>query len=366
MRAAPASLLLAAAAVSADAGFFGTMAQHPVPHDPDASHPHISMESEQVVVMVGDSMEARIVADFLFEHSGAAAADTVVMYYPWAVRLPVHSVLWSLDLVTDPMDVSVRVDGEPVETWPMLACRWSADRGLSWSDVLEGAEPLRQDEPADGEVFHVRLAPGAWEQIDMDGTPDAEGAYRTAEQLAYSAHACLCCWAVPFEPGSTRLVEVSMDYVLTTGYGERDAYVTYPLYTGASWSGAIGRGRLMVVPGEGVSPKQLEEAASVSMPEPRRMEGEGEELSVLPEIEGHPAFRSTELSALRGTDVSGGWLWEFEGLEPVVPETSWQYFYVDPITGHDMNGLYYPEAHGSERPWASAIVARVRYGGVKW
>ncbi|MCX7022214.1 MAG: hypothetical protein NTW26_08100 [bacterium] len=124
----------------------------------------------------------------------------------------------------------------------------------------------------------------------------------------------LAYWEVPFAPGETKLVEYVQDYALTSDYGERVFRLTYPLFTGAGWSGSIGSGRVSVVPGEGCDWNDLCYNVGLHLPLP--VEEEGYRLDVLGGIADQPAFDKCDLAKYDGESYPRALVWRFSDYEP--------------------------------------------------
>lgn len=347
----------------ADMGYFGSIAQNPVPSDTFPAHPFIELTCEDVVIEVYPGGKAEITADFLFTNTGQA--DTVIMYFPISVMLPTHSLLWSLADLSDPLtNPSVSVNGIPTDVHPLLATTWSswAFRDCSWADILDTVTPLSPIEPDTNEVFFYMIAPESWDSIDVVLDNVLADSISNIDHLILSARSSHACWTVPFRAGEQVLVEYGMEYYLGFDYMESSYDLTYPLYTGASWSGAIGNGRISVIPRGGLGIKYFSSWSSTSMPEAIREEDYS--FSPLPQIIDSPGYEMTILSNLSNVQIKGALVWRFHDFEPVVSSRGWMYYFE---SSTDEDAVYHAEMYeDGSAGWPSSLRVIVENGGLKY
>jgi hypothetical protein len=360
----PFIILLAITTTSrADMGYFGSIAQNPVPSDTLVVHPFIELTCEDVVIEVFPGGKAEITADFLFTNTGQA--DTVIMYFPISVMLPTHSLLWSLSDLSDPLiNPSVSVNGIPTDVHPLLATNWStwAFRDFSWVDILDTVNPLSDIEPDDHETFFYMIDTERWDSIDVILDNVLADSISDIDYLILSASSSHASWTVPFKAGEQVLVEYSMEYSLGSDYMERSYDLTYPLYTGASWSGAIGNGRITVLPRGDIGIKHFISWGSSSMPE--AICEDDYSFAPLPEIVDAPGYEMTILSNLSGRHMEGALVWLFHDFEPVVSGFGWPYYFE---SSTDEGAIYRAEMYeDGSAGWPSSLRVIVENGGLKY
>ena len=334
----------------ADMGYFGTIAQNPVPVDTFEVHPFIELSCEDVLIEIFPEGEAAITADFLFTNTGPA--DTVLMYFPLSIMVPTISVLWDLEDVTDPLDEPlVMVNGERVSVRPLLCTLWNGDyrEEGEWENFRGLVDVLTPEEPDSGFAFYI-ADPGYWGGSDMLETmlSDSLTPMDWCVLDAYSSHAL---WEVPFAEGESVLVEYTTVFRMRYEWEQPFLYLSYPLYTGASWAGPIGSGRIVVRTAEGREFGDITGWSTTSMPE--GIEVADYPYHPLPEMEGaHPG---TLLRERQGGSLDSALVWMFEGLEPVVSPQGWMYYYEDSRSENarlQAEMSFWPE---KPPPWPSGI-----------
>ncbi|HDR05998.1 MAG TPA: hypothetical protein ENN88_00005, partial [Candidatus Coatesbacteria bacterium] len=303
LKALPA-LFLASAAL-ADAGYLGSVTAGA---SPIGEHPSIAMTAEEVVIELrrehadyedwsAEVYSATVTADFLFTNTGEA--DTVYMYIPHEIVTAFVPILFAAEEMEAPLEnPRVLVDGEPVEVRKVCLGAFDPEfmGKMSWEEFAGLTRPLFAEMPGEGEPFYFTRY-----FADTGG-------------LTHPADAVLAWWAVPFAPGRTRLVEYVQGYAPTSDYGEKAFRLTYPLFTGAAWSGAIGEGRVSVVPGEGCDWDDLAYHVGMRLPLPK--EKEDYRLDVLGPIDDHPDFGMCGLARYDGERYHRTLVWEFSDYEP--------------------------------------------------
>jgi len=302
-------LLLLAAAALGDAGYLGSISSGA---SPIGGHPAIAMTAEDVVIELRrehvdyedwstEVYDATVTADFLFTNTGDA--DAVYMYIPRSVLTVFVSYLYDAEDMDTPLEnPRVLVDGEPVEVRKVCLGAFEPEcmGETTWDEFAELTRPLFDEKPKEGQPFYF---------TKYFADPEEEWG-----KVTHPAEAVLAYWEVPFSPGEIRLVEYVQDYALTSDYGERVFRLTYPLFTGAGWSGSIGSGRVSVVPGEGCDWADLCYNVGLHLPLP--VEEEGYRLDVLGGIADHPAFDKCDLANFDGEKYPRALVWQFSDYEP--------------------------------------------------
>ncbi len=303
-------ILFIAAAALGDAGYLGSVTSGA---SPIGGHSGIAMTAEDVVLELqrrhvdyedwsADLYDATVTADFLFTNTGDA--DTVYMYIPHAVRTVFVSYLYEAEDMDTPLEnPRVLVDGEPVEVRKVCLGAFDPEflGDMTWDEFAELTRPLFDEEPKAGEPFYFT-------RYFVEGDEEWGG------KITHPAEAVLAYWEVPFAPRESRLVEYVQDYAMTSDYGENVFRLTYPLFTGAGWSGAIGEGVVSVVGDEGCDWNDLLYYVGLHLPLPA--EEEGYRLDVLDGIAGHPAFDECNLAKYDGEKFSHAMVWSFSDYEP--------------------------------------------------
>jgi hypothetical protein len=327
--------LLIASLAAADAGYLGSLGQGPSPAYATGGT-GVRMAAEDVFIRMESCSSAVISAAFLFESS---SAESVLVCYPVEV-LTVFHMLWDAVLEEDggqnPLDTRVRVmvDGEPAETFVLVQC----DRDKS-------------DEQLDADVSErygwVGSGAGQPDRILVHRPPGSDSAAVAA--IVPRADALLVCWVMGFEEDGTSLVEIEDTVRLTADYSGCLHRLAYPLVTGASWDGPIGRGRLSVTGAPGFDWSRLAWWSGVLMPPPA-------ELSSFVPSPVSGLERSELLAPLMGWDLGRALVWEFVDFEPVAGRRDcYTYF---PDTG-DLGGvlsLYDAGGRAVDSPWESSFV----------
>lgn len=328
------------AAVFADAGYLGSVAQGPVPAGRESTH--VRMVCQDVLIEVGENTYS-ITGDFLF--ASEADEGPVYMYFPLDVLTPFVGALYS---AMEPEDllrrVSVTVDGERAEVFALMVCEWDPAYmpPADWKRVVELLEPLSEERPEAGRPLYVRRMVG---ERELSGSPRGDD----------SAHPALRCqsvnaaWIAEAPPGDTVLVECVVTGNMSTDYFGERAILCYPLQTGSSWSGPIGRGRVTVVTADSIPMSSMVYTTGVMMPPESRPTPF--QYMPLPQISRHPAFPGSRLARLEGRAYGGALVWSFRDFEPALAPTGWRALH--PGLG-DMYGLV-ADSVGS---WRSGDIER--------
>lgn len=303
--------LLIPAAVLADAGYLGSVAQGPVPL---GNTTEARLVCQDVLIEV-DRSAYRLTGDFLI---ASPKAEDVWMYFPVDIVTPFVSALWS---ATEPgfhLDrVDVTVDGDSMEVVPLYMTEWDPNLypGIPWDSLAAAIRPLYPGEPAAGEPLAFTRMPT---ESELAGRPvSAEGGYP-----AFPVQSMSAAWRVGLQAGDTVLVEYAAGGDMTTDYQANRSILCYPLQTGSSWEGSIERGRVTVVPASGAPPDVITFAAGVMLPPPVR--SDGWTLDPLDVLASQPAFEASRLAGLAGREWSSAIVWEFEDFEPAVAPTGWR------------------------------------------
>jgi hypothetical protein len=300
-------------AVLGDAGYLGSAVQGPVPVP--GSGTAVRMLAEDVLIQI-DLSSYSLTGDFLFfspENEG-----TAYMYFPVDVITPFLSALYSamqpLDLLRS---ISVSVNGEAVDVFPLFVGQWNPDSvsNPTWETVQELMLPLYPEEPVSGQPLYLTRMPS---YAVLTGSEDALDSMCPA----IDCQAVNAAWMVEFGESDTILVEYSVSGRMTVDYEATMATLCYPLQTGSTWSGAIGRGRITVVPGE---MEQIAFATGVMMP-PGEMKTQFV-FEPLQELANCSDFEETRLSDLSGSSFNGGIVWNFCDFKPTLSPTGWRAFY---------------------------------------
>ncbi len=305
-------VLLIPAAACGDAGILGSVVRGPSALSD--SGPAVRMLAQDVLITL-DRTTYEITGCFLLHSSGDEG--TVYMYFPVDIITPFVSMLYSS---TDPDPllerVDVTVDGVEREVFPLFVCEWdpSAEPGLPWDSIREMTRPIFSGEPDPGEPFYATRIP-ALEQV-TDSCMDWE-----ADLPGIPSQALNAAWSADFGVDDTVLVEYHVTGGMTLDYDSTFSLFCYPLQTGATWEGTIGRGRVTVVTEEPNNPGIITFIAGSMLPPAENLPPASFE--PLPEIAGHPSFDGTRLSRLADTSHPGGFEWSFSDFEPSAATDDW-------------------------------------------
>ncbi|HUT98703.1 MAG TPA: hypothetical protein VM054_06470, partial [bacterium] len=316
-------ILSLVAAALGDAGYLGSVSSGA---SPIGGHPGIAMTAEDVVIELrrehvdyedwsANIYDATVTADFLFTNTGDA--DTVYMYIPHAVRTAFVSYLYEAEDMDTPLEnPRVLVDGEPVEVRKVCLGAFDPEYmgETTWDEFAELTRPLFDAEPKAGGPFYFT-------RYFVEGDEEWGG------KITHPAEAVLAYWEVPFAPGETKLVEYVQDYALTSDYGESVFRLTYPLFTGAGWSGAIGSGRVSVVSGEGCDWGDLLYYVGLHLPLPA--DRDGYRLDVLDPIADRSDFGKCDLARYDGEKYPRALVWQFSDYEPYPGQLNCNALYPD-------------------------------------
>ncbi|MCD4706529.1 MAG: hypothetical protein K8S62_02185 [Candidatus Sabulitectum sp.] len=352
-------LLIVSDVASADAGFLNSITQNPVPAGFGISHPFISMTCEDVFIEVFPDEPAELTAAFLFTNTGPA--DTVVMYFPITVRTVTTGPGLPLWQVIDPMgNPEVKVNGVPVDVHPLIGNTWYPEYlDYTWEELREAVTTIVEAEPDTGETFHYSVAPECWNIYDFwELTANAWASRTLTDELMILIQSLNACWTVPFGKGEEVLVEYCLAYSLSSPYEGSYSTLTYPLYTGASWNGPIGSGRITVVPSGEMDFRDFVEWHSVSMPEAEV--AIGMEFSPLSEIADATGYKFCRISELAGMNLDSILIWEFTDFEPVVSRSWSRYFHFAP--GPLDQRFYDGGLRYDSTGWASTLRVHVQKG----
>jgi hypothetical protein len=237
------TFLLFPTLVIADAGYLGTVTQNPslVVLPGKSLALGISMQNEEVVVELHQDY-AQVTAEFAFDNHGPA--QTVMMYLPLDIpTIFVSRIYYTFDDWKD--KINIQVDGIPVAPQGLYQAVYDPqilqDMGLSWKEFAELVQALNSQEPAEGESFYF------YRYTLDDSSPGFE---KWNNQPLYPANMLAACWTVDFDQQGEKRVTCSYKYSYTQDYSSSTSRFTYPLYTGATWSGPITSGEIYVIPGD--------------------------------------------------------------------------------------------------------------------
>lgn len=311
-----------------DAGYLGSIAQNPSPAIGGDEHPTIQMESEEVIIELHPTY-ADVSAEFIFTNTGDET--TVDMFFPLDVRTPVGA-----PFVYPPQgDLSdyfnVYADGKKLETSLIYSDYYDPgyikENDYTWEELKSLIKPLSEEEPEPGELIHFT-------EYWIKGEESEEFNYnQKLEDFTRSAQLSSAVWLVHFDGGETRRVLCEYTYTYTADYNETVFRFSYPLYTGASWSGDIDEGRIIVVPGEDFNWDELCYYTGFYLPEPTEygltfFEGEsemaGHDVAPFAELK-----TTTDIEKYKGFAYKNSLVWEFSDLEPVVFKQYFRPFYPD-------------------------------------
>lgn len=313
--------------VFADVGFLRSIVQNPIPVS--SSSTSIEMTSEDVLIEIYPGGKVEITAAFLFTNTGSA--DTVIMYFPVTLRTVTMGPGLPLYDITDPLaSPSVTLNGLPAEVHPLIENTWTPwfDE-YTWEDVRSEVLTMNEAEPDTGEYYFYIVDPDSWNTYDFNETYfESYDGFTLLENLLILVNSLNACWTVPFSAGESVLVEFNMEYLMSSEYESPYCTMVYPLYTGASWAGPIGEGRITVVPSGGLEFADFDSWYSISMPDARIVKDMTYE--PLESITNSDGFKLTKLANFSGTHLDSVLVWEFTEFEPVVSPTQWQYFYFTP------------------------------------
>ena len=337
--------------VFSDAGFLRSIVQNPIPV---SSFPtSIEMTSEDVLIEIYPGGTVEITAAFLFTNTGAA--DTVIMYFPVKLRTIFDGPYLALYNVSDPLlSPSVTVNGLPVVVRPMIGNTWTPWHDeYTWDEVRDVVYTMQETEPDSGEFYFYIADEFSWDTYDINRMLNEWSSdYTVLKDLVVTIHSLNACWSVPFAEGDSVLVEFSTEYSMSSGYESPYCTMIYPLYTGASWAGPIGEGRITIVPSGGLEFADFDSWYSTSMPDAGIMKNQT--YVPLESISGADGFELTELACFSGTYLDSVLVWEFSEFEPVVSPTRWEYFYFSP---DNPDGRFYVGLVAVEdsKDWSSSI-----------
>ncbi len=243
---------------------------------------------------------------------------TVFMYFPVDVVTPFVGMLYSStepDALIERVDVTV--DGVGADVFPMFVCEWdpSEEPLLTWDSVRSMTRPLFPDEPEPGGPFYATRIPTRGEVTGRSGewSSDVPGIQSNAMNAA---------WTAVFGADDTVLVEYHVTGRMTTDYDSSFSILCYPLQTGSTWEGSIGRGRVTVVSSGQGGPEGITFIAGSMLP--ASVELSSAVFEPLPEIAVHEAFPATRLSGMTGEQFPGGYEWSFSDFEPSAVPEGWR------------------------------------------
>lgn len=297
--------LLLPVLVIADAGYLGSVTQNPAPVTTLGTYPDISMESEEVVVELHPTY-ADVTAGFTFQNGGEE--QTAIMYLPLEIgTVFVSRIAASFEDLKDELSVQVNNQGMATEGLyqGLYDPELRQEMGLSWEEFSALLQVLNSSEPALGEPLYFRKYVLAEDDPDYDSW---------GNQPLYPAQMLSASWTVPFAPHESKTVTCIYRYFYTQDYNQSTERFAYPLFTGATWAGNIGEGKIYVIPGEDFNWEDIRWVAGIYMPEV-------EELSY--------AQLNVALPGYHQKTYSHALLWSFTDFEPKPMSLGHLAFYPD-------------------------------------
>ncbi|KQC14890.1 MAG: hypothetical protein APR63_13215 [Desulfuromonas sp. SDB] len=320
-----------------DAGYLASISSGPSPVTSYDKHPCIEMTAEEVVIIIfkqfdlnfdepTETYSAEIYTSFLFTNTGEQ--ERILMAIPVEVITPFVSYLYGYEendsLLSNPR---VYVNGQEVEVSLIFGSIIQDNLTVEELEFIEKyLDPLFDQMPLPGQPLYFRNF-----QIIQRGVEDI-----SMELL--SPNIALACWEVEFEEKEQKLVEYRQNYEMTADYGMKAFRLSYPLFTGATWSGSIGRGKISVILDDDISPQELVYFLGVGLPEPREIERGTLDLTDYLSLLENPEIST--ISRLNGRYFNYGVEWEFKDLQPLPSDFSYRNYYPD--IG-DIGAVYYME-----------------------
>ena len=290
-------------------------------------HPGIVMSAEEVVIVVSKDILVREAwdvndeqteiykADFYssFLFTNTTEADQVLMAIPVESATPTVPWVYGQGIDSTLTTPKVLVDGQPVEV-KLIYGYYPVDDLDSdqWNEVLEKLDPVYDYLPDSGQLLYFRN----YVYSDPDYSVDF-----------LQPRIALACWEVSFNSGQQRLVEYHEEYEMTSDYGMKTFRLTYPLFTGATWKGSIGEGKISVIMDSSFVRDDLKYYLGILLPEPEEIENGSLDLeNYLSRLE-NPQI--SQLADFNNLEFSYGIIWEFKNFEPIPSGFSYQDYYMD-------------------------------------
>ena len=320
-----------------DAGYLASISSGPSPVISHDKHPSIEMTAEEVVIIVykqlnqdydepTEAYSAEIYTSFLFTNTGEH--DRILMAIPVEVRTPFVSYLYAYEendsLLSNPR---VYINGQEVEVRLIFGSIIKHNLTDEEMEFIENnLDPLFDQMPSLGQPLYFKNF-----QIIHEGVEDI-----SMELL--SPNIALACWEVEFELKEQKLVEYRQNYEMTADYGMRAFRLSYPLFTGATWFGSIGEGKITVILEDDISPQELVYFLGVGLPEPREIDRSKLDLTDYLSLLENPDI--SIISDINGRYCQYGVEWKFTDLKPLPSDFSYRNYYPD--IG-DIGAVYYME-----------------------
>lgn len=324
-------LLLTYQVCFADAGYLASITSGASPVFADVEHQSIEMTSEEVVIELKRGYDgccnAVISTSFLFTNHGED--DVVLMAIPYDIITPFISQLYSLQDV-DPiiLNPKVKVNGEDVVV--ELLCMANMSKRLledfSWEELVDlldilYPESLKPDEP----IFH--------KNFEFE-----ESSYDILYPKYVNPYGALAYWEVEIEKEESVLVEYQEEFLLTSDYNDKVFRLAYPLFTGATWNGDIGYGKITVVSDSSFKWDDIQFVYAPGLP--LFEEEEDYRIEINSTISSFNSFTESFIKKYDNTIYKNALVWEFSNLEPEPAIFSYTSFYPD--IG-DIGAYYYSE-----------------------
>ncbi|KQC13229.1 MAG: hypothetical protein APR63_09185 [Desulfuromonas sp. SDB] len=314
--------------IFADAGYMASVTSGASPlMISGTEHPGIEMSAEEVVILISTDIlvreawevsdeqteiyKADIYSSFLFTNTGEA--DRVLMAIPVESATPTVPWVYGQGIDSTLFTPVVMVDGQPVEV-KLIYGYYPADDIDSgqWNEVLDKLDPVYDSLPQSSQFLFFRN----YVYSDPDYSVDF-----------IQPKVALACWEVSFNSGQQRLVEYHEEYEMTSDYGMKTFRLTYPLFTGATWKGPIGEGKISVIMDSSFVRDDLQYYLGILLPEPEEIENGSLDLeNFLSRLE-NPQI--SQLADFNNLEFSYGIIWEFNNFEPIPSGFSYQDYYMD-------------------------------------
>lgn len=325
-----------------DAGYLRSVTSGPSPVLIDNDSIEIQMSYEEVFISIYEDsgiIKAQVNSVFVFDNFGDESE--VLMYFPLEVRTPFYPVGLS-NYWADSLKIEVLVDGKicPVDIFYYDVWDSSMMRDMSWEEFSACYEVLNINEPQEGEPLFYKID-------------------EKSRDFAYEAKALLAFWKVKFDEKSTKFIEFSQEYLLTSDYENKMFRLSYPLFTGSSWANNIRKGRISVLFEDEEVKRALKFFIGSLMPLPEVYLDGYTASDPLKEIS--ERYKSDNLSKFYNRSYAGAIIWNFSDLEPLPANFRHHAFYPDiPDVGTEIMMEYMNFMEGSitefKNPWCISFV----------
>jgi len=142
---------------------------------------------------------------------------------------------------------------------------------------------------------------------------------------------------------------------MTSDYEEGIFRLTYPLFTGATWAGDIGYGKISIVLDESCQREDLQFYYGIGLPEPQ--EYKNYKLDFISSIKDHIGYSTSNLAEFEDCLYPHAVIWEFTNLEPTPSTFTFQSFYPDiGDIGTEYQCEYNQKGHNFVNPWIKSQI----------